>query len=224
VTYPVRIYVLRGISKAGRPGQPSSRIAVPLVDPPPAPAVPTGDYTETSLVLTWAPVTVEAGGPQLTYNVYRSGTDGALVTPTPLADARLELADFQVGREDCFVVRSVQAYQGVAIESPASPATCVTPVDRYPPSAPPRLSGFFLAGAIELVWDVSPEPDVAGYIVLRGVAPGDTLQPLTPEPVTGTTVRDTAVTAGTSYVYAVVAVDRAGNRSPASMRVEGTAR
>jgi fibronectin type 3 domain-containing protein len=86
------------------------------------------------------------------------------------------------------------------------------------------LSGFFLAGAIELVWDVSPEPDVAGYIVLRGVAPGDTLQPLTPEPVTGTTFRDTAVTAGTSYVYAVVAVDRAGNRSPASMRAEGTAR
>ena len=63
--------------------------------------------------------------------------------------------------------------------------------------------------------------------LLRG-APGDaTLRPLTPEPITEARYIDTMVTAGTRYVYAIVAVDNvmpAPNRSAESMRVEETAR
>ena len=77
-----------------------------------------------------------------------------------------------------------------------------------------------------LIWEASTEPDLAGYLVLRGEAPGETLQPLTPEVIQETTYRDTAVTAGVSYVYAVVAVDTATspNTSAPSNRVQETPR
>ena len=56
---------------------------------------------------------------------------------------------------------------------------------------------------------------------MRGEAPGDTLRPLTPSPIRESTYRDTTVQPGARYVYAVVAVDKAGNASPPSTRVEG---
>jgi len=47
---------------------------------------------------------------------------------------------------------------------------------------------------------------------------------LTPEPIKETTFRDTTVKAGVRYVYVVVAVDNAKNRSKPSARVEESAR
>jgi hypothetical protein len=79
---------------------------------------------------------------------------------------------------------------------------------------------------MNLGWDANAEPDLAGYLVLRGEAPGDTLQPLTPVPITATSYEDKTVTAGVRYVYAIVALDKASppNRSAPSARVEETAR
>jgi hypothetical protein len=77
---------------------------------------------------------------------------------------------------------------------------------------------------ISLIWNANTEADLAGYVVLRGEAPGDTLQPLTPSPIKETTFRDTTVKPGMRYVYAIVAVDTAGNRSGESLRVEDTAK
>jgi hypothetical protein len=81
-------------------------------------------------------------------------------------------------------------------------------------------------GAVSLIWEANTEPDLAGYIVLRGNAPGDTLAPLTPAPIKETTFRDATAKTGLRYVYAVVAVDSATpqNVSAQSNRVEETAR
>ena len=79
---------------------------------------------------------------------------------------------------------------------------------------------------MNLIWDATNEGDLAGYLVLRGEASGDTLQPLTRAPITGTSSEDKTVTPGTRYVYVVVAVDKASppNASAQSARVEETAR
>jgi fibronectin type 3 domain-containing protein len=79
---------------------------------------------------------------------------------------------------------------------------------------------------MNLIWDPNSEPDLAGYVVLRGEAPGETLQALTPTPIAQTNYTDTTVTTGVRYVYAIVAVDKASkaNMSPQSARVEETAR
>ena len=79
---------------------------------------------------------------------------------------------------------------------------------------------------MNLIWDANTEADLGGYLVLRGEAPGDTLQPLTPQPIHETSFRDTTARPGVRYSYAIVAVDRATppNRSALSAKVEETAR
>ena len=83
-----------------------------------------------------------------------------------------------------------------AVEGDPSEPICVTPADTFPPAAPTGLAAVSGAGAINLIWDANTDADLAGYVVLRGEAPGDTLQPLTPEPIRETRYVDRAVRAG----------------------------
>jgi predicted small lipoprotein YifL len=148
------------------------------------------------------------------------------LNPLPVADAEFVITTVAFDVERCFQVRPVDQVFGTAVIGPASPTTCITPKDTFPPAAPRSLAAIAGSGVINLIWDPNTESDLAGYIVLRGEAPGDTLQPITPEPVAATTYRDETVRPGTRYFYAVVAVDRAvpPNVSPQSNRAEETAR
>lgn len=148
------------------------------------------------------------------------------LTPAPIADTQYSIKGVSFGIERCFEVRPVDQIFGAPVIGPASPRTCFTAKDSFPPAAPKSLAAIAGAGVINLIWDANSEADLAGYIVLRGEAPGDTLQPITKEPVAVTSYRDETVRAGTRYVYAIVAVDRAvpPNASPQSNRVEETAR
>jgi hypothetical protein len=124
-------------------------------------------------------------------------------------------------------VRTVRTVGGtLLVESEPTDPVCVKPADTFAPAAPTGLAAVSGEGAISLIWEANAEPDLAGYLILRGESPGETLQPLTPEPVRDTTYRDTSVRPGVRYVYAVVAVDTAAPRnvSPQSNRVEETAR
>jgi fibronectin type 3 domain-containing protein len=112
----------------------------------------------------------------------------------------------------------------VAIEGPASAEVCETPADTFPPAAPSNLAALATEGVINLTWDAVTAADLAGYVVLRAEATGDRLQPLMTSPITATVWADRTARAGVRYVYAVVAVDAAGNRSAESTRVEETGR
>jgi len=150
----------------------------------------------------------------------------AALTPLPLAVTEHVIKGVTFGVERCFVVRPVEKIAGAVVMGPASPRTCVTPADTFPPAAPRSLAAIAGEGVISLIWEPNSESDLAGYLVLRGDAPGDTLRAITPEPVAATTYRDTTARAGARYVYVVVAVDRASPRnvSTQSNRVEETAR
>jgi hypothetical protein len=226
VTYAVRIYSIRGISRGGRPGPPAARVVVPLVDPVPPPTSLGTRVTERSVVVTWTPPVAEPGGPPVTFNVYRKDAAASPLNQAPIAGIEHEHSGIEFGKEQCFVVRSLQAIQNVSIESDASEPTCVTPQDKFPPAEPKGLRAVAEAGAVSLVWDANSEADLAGYLVLRAEAPGETLQPLTPKPVREANYRDTTVKPGVRYVYAVVAVDTAtpANTSAQSAREEVTAR
>jgi hypothetical protein len=108
------------------------------------------------------------------------------------------------------------------VESVASPEVCVTPVDTFPPAAPKTLQSVASVGAITLIWEPNAERDLAGYIVLRGGGETD-LQPITGSPISATQFKD-ELAPGTHHVYAVRAVDKAGNASAISNLVEDTAR
>jgi hypothetical protein len=238
---PSRTYVAVGINKRGRKGALSKRVAVPLVPPPPAPPTPAVAYGETTITVTWS-ASSEGGAPDvlpshalgveaptLAYNVYD-------VPPPPAAETRLTTApvtelrytDSRIawGAERCYAVRAVASVGALSVESGEQPAKCVTLVDTFPPAAPKGLTGVASEAAISLIWEPNTEKDLAGYLVLRGVPPGDnveTLAPVTPAPIQATIFND-AVQPGVRYVYAIVAVDKAGNRSGPSNRFEEAAR
>jgi predicted small lipoprotein YifL len=151
----------------------------------------------------------------------------APLTPNPVASNEASIAGPLVfGAERCFAVRPVDTLAGVVTVGAASAPACITPTDRFPPAPPQRLAAIAGTGVINLIWEPNDEADLAGYVVLRGTAPGDTLQALTPSPIRETTYRDEAVRPGERYVYAVVAVDTAvpQNVSGQSNRVEESPR
>jgi hypothetical protein len=153
-----------------------------------------------------------------------AATPGTFVklTKTPVTDATFDDARIAWDETRCYVVRTVETVGGLSIESDASPIECTTLTDTFAPAAPANLQAVASEGAISLIWDANSEKDLAGYIVLRAAA-GGTLEPVTAAPIADPRFHD-EVKAGVSYAYAVKAVDKAGNISAESNRVEETAR
>lgn len=141
--------------------------------------------------------------------------NSSLVSTTTFADQKIEF-----GTERCFVIRAQETLGSVAVESAASETACVMPADTFAPAPPRSLTAVASEGTISLIWEPNDESDLAGYLILRGAAPGEKLQALTAMPITGATYRDTTIQPGAAYVYAVVAVDKGNNISAHSNRVE----
>lgn len=248
---PRRTYGIVGVSTRNRRG-PIARTSVPLGRVPPAVAMPAITYSAREIRVSWTPPdgarlpvqpTVDAtrlaakplavvAGTPTRYNVYEAPREGAAPPTVPVPKHAEPLREpvygepfAEFGVERCYVVRAVTVLSNVTLESAPSPVACVTPEDTFAPAAPANLAAVAGEGAISLIWEPSPDADVAGYLVLRG-ADGGPLEALTPAPIRETTYRDAAVTAGVRYVYAVVAVDASprANRSGESNRVEETAR
>jgi len=242
-----RVYVGVGVSTRGRHGPFSRRVAVPLVDPPAPPSAPSIAYDESAITVTWtggeAPGADEplpsyplgVGVPSFAYNVYEvtpPGPPGAAQAATPPAEARLTTSPITAstysdtrmdwGKDRCYAIRAIESFGDLKIESRESAPACKTLVDTFPPAAPRGLQAVPSQGSISLIWDPNGEKDLAGYVVLRGL-PGLELTPLTPTPIAETNFKDT-VPSGVRYTYAIVAVDKSGNKSARSQSVDETAR
>ena len=142
-----------------------------------------------------------------------SGPASSHGTTTPVSPGRIVSA----------VVRAVETVDNLTLESDAAPPACKKFVDTFPPAAPKGLTAVPTEGAVNLIWQPNGEKDLNGYLVLRAVGPGENLGPVTSSPIREVTFKD-AVQPGVRYVYAVVAVDKAGNTSAPSNAVEETAR
>ncbi|MGE3511529.1 MAG: fibronectin type III domain-containing protein [Vicinamibacterales bacterium] len=228
-----RTYVGVGITTRGRRGTLSEPVAVTLGEAPPAPGAPSLAYDETAITVSWPPLAgpaaEDAAAPG--YHVYDLSPPANGVEPVDarrLTDAPLDQPRFQDTRvawneERCYAVRAVRTIEGLAVEGDASPTRCTTLKDTFAPAAPTGVTTVASAGTINLIWTPNAEQDLAGYVVLRAEQPSGDLRPVTPAPISESTFSDT-VQAGVRYVYAVQAVDSAGNASALSERVEETAR
>ena len=87
--------------------------------------------------------------------------------------------------------------------------------DVFPPAAPARLDALPEAGLVRLLWDPVAAPDLAGYVVFRTEGDAPAVR-LTEKPIADAFYSDSAVAPARRYRYTVVAVDTAGNVSPAS--------
>jgi hypothetical protein len=163
------------------------------------------------------------------YNVYRRlqkrQFGGALLNSEPIASTSFVDTKFQYEVDYVYFVRALSQGANGLIESADSEPLALTPVDRFPPSAPNPVSIASSNGSISLFWPSSSEGDVVGYNVYRASS-ADTRDPdwskLNDQPVTPVTFRDEQVVLDQTYFYRVTAVDRFNNESERSRIVSET--
>jgi hypothetical protein len=247
-----RFYMVVPSSARGRAATGGMVVSVPVAAPPAAPDALAATNTADATTLSWKPAPGAAGynvyraaaepGPQPGAPSPESRapspelpvpspgdppTAAVSQAPVPLNDALLAEPSFSepvaFGEVRCFEVRVVAEADGIRVEGDAA-SRCHTAEDRFPPATPTSLTALPVDEGIRLRWRGGNEPDLAGYLVLRGRAGDATLQPVTPVPIAEVEFLDRSVTSGTRYVYAVVAVDVRGNRSGESDRDDETAR
>lgn len=214
VTY---YYALAGVDQAGRLGPlgPLWSQRGANFDPPTAPTDLHVDATEDHLHLGWTPPPEDdvAG-----YRIYTGADPDA-----PLEDYRF-MAETLAPWYDQPVPKNtlrelhfrVVAVNSTNVASLASAAASGTVLDRTPPSRPVMREATVHDGAIEVSWLVTGDPDVQAYQLLRSA--GEEPMAVVADGLPAATARylDEDVDAGTTYRYAVLAVDASGNASTAS--------
>jgi len=189
----------------------------PDPDPDPDPAAPSppqglgASATETAIELSWSAPADDGGAPVTSYTVYRGGSSGATTTPigsTSSTSFTDETA--QPGMTYWYVVTAHNS-GGESDPSNEVSATISSSEPTVPPSAP-ALSAAAGDGVVNLSW-TAPADDggaaITGYQVYRGASSGSLALLTTVGNVLG--FQDTGVANGTTYWYAVAAVNSAGS-------------
>jgi hypothetical protein len=236
------VYMVRARSAKKRASTDSNVVSVHFL---PVPAPPSGiraNVTESAIELAWS-APAESASVVVGYRIYRAAlppdaslppdfTDvsqlhlpGALELIGPAPSTSFRDTQFAFGTTYVYVARSVGGSEGQSVESGDSKPIIVTPKDVFPPAAPQRLIVLIVPATqtspahVELSWDISAEPDLAGYWVYRSEQPDTPGQKLNSQLLLSPTFRDMTALSGKRYFYRISAVDRSGNESPLSSSV-----
>lgn len=216
-------YVIQAVDAAGNISANSNTASVttPSVKDTTSPSTPTnlsGTATSSSQVnLSWNASTDTGGSGLAGYNVYRDGTkmNSTLITSTTYGDDTATASTtytYKVEAVDGAGNKSPQT-GGVSVTTPSAP-------DATPPTVPTGLKATAASAAeVDLSWGASTDTGgsgLAGYNVYRDG------KELNTAPITGMSYKDANVSAGTTYQYAVQAVDKAGNVSDKSATASAT--
>ena len=201
-------FAVRGMSAKGKMSLWSDLAVLELTAPPAPPANLRARMTEPGVALAW-----DAAEGAVSYVIERAAADDDPVAVGTSAETAYVDAGAELGVSYRYRVRGRADSPTGAVPGPASAAAPITPEDTFPPAAPLGLRAIRTAQSVELSWSASPEPDLAGYEVVRDGEPLH--EGLLPAPA----LSDRGAPAPAAY--AVRAVDAAGNRSePASIAVE----
>jgi len=218
------VYVVTAEDMLGRSSGPSERLVVPYLAAPKAPRALRAAPGDRRISLTWHPPTeMMDGSPapgDLHYLVLRgAGPEGALapITPQPVAGTSFTDTGVENDADYRYAVRAVRVDPAVSATGEASAAVVAAAADTTPPEAPAGLVAVPSAGAVRLAWNPSASPDVTIYAVYRAGETGGFMRIATTLAV-ATVYLDRDVRAGTTYRYAITALDNARrpNESPRS--------
>ena len=227
------VYTIEAVSNSGKSAGPSNRVAVPLVLTPATPAsvqaqvVPEG--ISISWNQSWPPQKSTHLNPQYSYRIMRlqeGAKQPVTVAQVNAGNEATRVIDQRIEWEKAYEywVVPVTAWQSAKgqkgeVEGVDSPRTKVAAHDVFPPAAPTGLQAVFSntgqQSFVDITWNPSTEPDLAGYNIYRhteNAAPVKINQDLAKAPA----FRDSAVQPGTKYFYSVSAVDLRGNESAKS--------
>jgi subtilisin family serine protease len=115
------------------------------------------------------------------------------------------------GLDNTFGYGRIEAGAALAATPPSGP-------DTTPPPAPTGLTATGGNMRVDLVWDASPAPDLAGYDIFRSVNGGG-FALLNSALLTSSSYADLSVVNGTNYAYYVTAEDLSGNVSERSATI-----
>ncbi len=231
------VYAVRAVNDKGQSVGLSNLVGArvyPVAAPVPIIAT---RVTERAIELRWdAPTRTSSGTPLEAiagYQIYRSdtGESGSFALRGTAGTTHYEDTQFAFGQKYFYAVRTVAQYGADTVESESSVTVEVMARDLFPPPVPANLIVVAGAGRVDLTWDASAAPDLAGYNVYRSEQPAgsDTRlnvvhQRLNAQPLRVQSYADTTARAGVRYYYAVTAVDAEGNESPFSAEVSATPR
>jgi hypothetical protein len=230
---PARLrYAVRYVNNSGQRAafsnflviEPAARIAQP-----PTLNKTDKEATEDAITISWKASAANIDGSTpvnlLGYNIYRmeeaqNEISETPINSTPISGTEYSDKNFKFGETYRYVARAVSlGTEGAQVESLNSNSISVTPVDKFPPSAPTSISIAPAPGGLGLFFPPNPEPDIAGYNLFRSTDPDlpkDQWVKLNSELLTRTTYQDQKVETGKRYHYYLTAVDKAGNVSPPS--------
>jgi fibronectin type 3 domain-containing protein len=143
------------------------------------------------------------------YLIYRREGSGAWsqISPEPVSQTAFQDVAVKNEVEYTYKVLAVRRLGGELLASADSPLVSARPEKLTPP---PPLSGLLAvptSQGVELRWQTSPAPDVAGYRLYRR-SPGEARAGLlAPELLTKPYFVDSGVQRGQTYYYYVTAVD-----------------
>ena len=211
---------------SANPAVPPSRPETSPGPPPagkPAPTPPEGEESRaTGLSRGKGPQEREEEAQAGFYVYRRVGSAGyaRALTSAPLDQRSLKDARAPQGEKVCYVVRAVASVEPL-VESAASNEACLDVRDIAPPAAPSGLAVLPREKGLELVWTPSAEEDLAFYRVYRE-APGEPRKKVAEVDPARAGWTDLTAKPGVVYQYALSAVDRSGNESPATPAVEAS--
>jgi len=157
---------------------------------------------------------VEIGGYEVYRRILPEEEYDRPLNPKPIAAVSFVDAGAPYGKPLVYTVRAVLA-KNPKVEGLPAEELAVIYRDVYPPAAPSRLDALSEGNRVRLVWSPVDAADLAGYLVFRAEGTGAP-ERLTKDPVADPFFTDETVGQGKRYRYTVIAVDRAGNQSPAS--------
>ncbi|MGH7365138.1 MAG: fibronectin type III domain-containing protein, partial [Candidatus Rokuibacteriota bacterium] len=209
------VYVVTAEDALGRSSAPSERLVVPFLAAPTAPRALRATPGDRSVSLDWeAPALLMDGSPAtgpLRYLVLRgTGPAGALapITPEPVTDTSFTDTGVENDVDYRYAVRAMRVEPAVTATGEASAVVAAAPADTTRPAPPAALLAVPSPGAVRLAWNPSASPDVATYAVYRAGETGEFARIAT-APAVATVYLDRVVRPGTTYRYAVTALDRA---------------
>jgi fibronectin type 3 domain-containing protein len=221
VTYYYRV---RAFTTAGRLAAWTSGVVAATTAPPPEPPDDLRAYSHQprKVPLSWR----ASDDPGVSgYRVGRSPTSGGPFEPVAQVEGRQTTTYIDQGLGDLRVfyyrVSSVNAAGGEG--KPSEPVRVVTKPEPLPPIGLRVIERRL--GSNRMAWSPNVEPDIAQYRLLRLREGADKPEIVTTVPNTALDVRDTAVGAGETVTYSLVAFDRDGLESepgdPVTVRSEG---